>query len=659
MKQEISNRKIFFYSIVLYLMLFVSEMFLNCFSFLKRYSGGKVGSSLFSKVKECLELLKYDIAIYILTLISIYIIFSFINYKYVVFFYKALSKKKPLIKNNLTKIFLFFLINFYFVFVLYLFNHVSYPHSNIASFTGSFINPKNYQLNKILAYFLISIYFIFLFYFILKHKKRRATIFVCSFLVFFSIFNFLPCYHLKNIFYPIIKKNNNLGPNIIIIGIDSLNPKHTGYFGYTLNTTPNLDRFLEENIVFRKCYTPLARTFPSWYSILTGQYPATNGVRYNLIKRKFINPYSETLAKILKTKKNYFTCYFTDETRFSNILKEDGFDYLRHPLMGVKDFVLGTLHDFSLTNVFFNNPLGYKLFNFLDINRGVYHLYKPNYFTNELISFLSLLKTKEKFLLAIHFCAPHWPYISSAPYPFLYADETNLFTQYDGALRMADDQLGRFLNALKKKGLYDNSIIIVLSDHGESLGGHGFNLKSQDQNHILLSIKPIKNNKHFEVEELVSTIDIAPTILDLLDEGLECHKFDGHSLTPLISGFKTNWDFNNSIFLETGFSFDTPGGIGLSFQQMIDEGISFYEFDKNGFITVREELHRELIDRKQRAVQTLKWKLISIPLVRKNMKKNTVSLYDLINDPECENDVSEIYLNIFNKLLKLLSQYYK
>lgn len=80
-------------------MLFVSEMFLNCFSFLKRYSGGKVGSSLFSKVKECLELLKYDIAIYILTLISIYIIFSFINYKYVVFFIKPYLRKNRLLKT--------------------------------------------------------------------------------------------------------------------------------------------------------------------------------------------------------------------------------------------------------------------------------------------------------------------------------------------------------------------------------------------------------------------------------------------------------------------------------------------------------------------------------------------------------------------------------
>ncbi len=659
MKREFSNKKLLLYSIFLYLLLLILELALNVFSFINKYSEETVGSTFLSKINESFNLLKYDIVFYLSILILIYVVFALINYKYVKLAYQGLKQKK-LFQHSLIKAYLFIAINVYFILSLYFFNCVSYPYSNITSFPALLINQGNYHILKIIAFLLFLIYFTGFFYLSFKYAKKIVRI---STLIFFGLIltsHFHPIYHLKNIYFSLSTRDNNKGPNVIIIGLDSLNPKHTGYSGYMLDTTPNLDSVSEECIVFKNSYTPLARTFPSWYSILTGQYPATNGVRYNLIKRKYINPQSETLASILKNEKNYFTAYFTDETRFNNILKEDGFQYLRQPLMGVKDFILGHFHDFSLTNVFFNSPLGYKIFDFLDINRGVYHIYKNNYFTDELISFFNLLKTKKKFFLTVHFCAPHWPYVSSAPYPLLYDNAPNpLFNLYDGALRMADDQLGRLLKALKRKGLYDNSIIIILSDHGESPEGHGTDLKLSDQNHIFLSFKLPKKNTHLEVKELVRTIDIAPTILDLLDSNFEDYNFDGLSLKHLLNGSKDMWNFDNSIILETGFSVDVPGGIGISIQEMINEGIHLYEFDKKGIITVKEEFHKELINKKQRAIQTLKWKLILEPLIRRHRKGQAISLYDLTNDPECKYDVSETYPHIYNHLLKQLSQHYK
>ncbi|TET69505.1 MAG: DUF229 domain-containing protein, partial [Candidatus Aminicenantes bacterium] len=464
MKQELKDKKILIYSISLYLLLFFAEFSNSIFSFIMMYSTGKVGSSFFPKASEIIGLLKYDIIVYILTQISIYLIFSLINYYLVILVYKELSRRKP----NLTlssKLYLFISINIYFILSLYLFNSVFYPNSRIIISGSLFVSHNNYHVLKVLACFFILIYFIGLFYFSFKHAKKKEKILIWGFLGLIILSHLNPYHHLKNFYYAFAGENN-VGPNIIIIGLDSLNPNHTGHFGYELNTTPYLDSLLKEFVVFKNSYTPLARTFPSWFSILTGQYPVSNGARYNLIKRKFINQESVTLPNILK-EKEYFTAYFTDETRFSNILKEDGFQYLRHPITGVKDFVFGSIHDFSLTNVFFNSPLGYKIFNFLDINRAVYHLYNSNYFTDDLISFVNYLEQKEKFLLVVHFCAPHWPYFSSAPYPYMYEKESNpLFDQYDGALRMADDQLERLMSAIKKKGLYDNSIIIVLSDHG-------------------------------------------------------------------------------------------------------------------------------------------------------------------------------------------------
>ena len=657
MKQELSNKKILTYTIILYLSLLISEFAFNILSFVGNYSTGKVGSSFFLKASEIISLLKFDVILYILTLILIYLIFSLINTIYVLQVHQELSRRKPNIPLA-AKVYTFISINFYFILSLYFFNSVFFPYSNITRFGSLFVSHSNYHIIRVLAWLFISIYFIGFVYFSLKYANKKIKILIWVFLGLVVISFLNPYYHLKNFYYS-LAGNNNTGPNIIIIGLDSLNPKHTGHFGYEFDTTPNLNRLLKECVVFKNAYTPLARTFPSWFSILTGQYPSSNGARYNLIKRKFINPESETLPSILK-KKEYFTAYFTDETRFSNILEEDGFQYMRHPIKGVKDFVLGNFHDFSLTNVFFNNPLGYKIFNFLDINRAVYHLYNNKYFTDDLISFMNSVKKKNKFFLAVHFCAPHWPYISSAPYPYLFEKESNpLFEQYDGALRMVDDQLGRLMHTMKKKGFYDNSIIIVLSDHGETFEGHGTDLRVSGQNHILLSFRLPGKNSHFEIQKLTSTVDIFPTILDLLDSNLGDYHHEGSTLRPLWEGNENDEDTDNHIFLETGFSIDVPGGIGTSLQEMIDEGIEFYEWDKKGIITVIEDSHDELIKRKQRAIQTNKWKLILTPLIRKNGCKMDVSLYDLQNDPECEQDVSDKFPSVREKLLKKLMNHYK
>ncbi len=657
MKQELSNKKILIYSISLYLLLLISEFSFNTLYFISTYSRGKVGSAFFSKTSDIISLLKFDVILYLLTLICVYLIFSLINTLFVTLVHQDLCQRKPNLPPS-AKVYLFISINFYFILSLYFFNSVFYPHSNITRFGSLFVGHNNYHLLRILAVFFICIYFIGFFYFSFKYAEKKAKILTWSFLGLIALSFLNPYYHLKNLYYSLPRKNNT-GPNIIIIGLDSLNPKHTGYFGYEFNTTPNLDKVLKEFVVFKNSYTPLARTFPSWFSILTGQYPVSNGARYNLINRKFINQKSKTLPNILK-EKEYFTAYFTDETRFSNILKEDGFQYLRHPIKGVKDFVFGNFHDFTLTNVFFNNPLGYKIFNFTDINRAVYHLYRNRYFTDDVVSFVNSLKTKEKFFLAVHFCAPHWPYISSAPYPYLYEKESNpLYDQYDGAIRMVDDQLGRLIRTIQKKGLYKNSIIIILSDHGETYEGHGTDLRVSDQNHILISFKLPGKNSNFNVNRIVGTTDIFPTILDLLGLDRDGYPHEGSSLMPLLNGNENDDDIDNHIFLETGFSIDVPGGIGTSLQEMVDEGIRFYEWDRRGIITVKEESHAELIKRKQRAIQTNKWKLIMTPLIRRNERRMDISLYDLMNDPECKQDVSEKFPEVFEKLLNKLIDHYK
>ncbi len=657
MNKDITNKRLLVFSIALYLILLFTEIYINLFSYIANYSKGKLGVTFFSTVREILDQLKFDIAAYILSLLIIYLIFALVNYKFVMSLAQAISKSKP---NNSIPIkgVLFICVNVFFILILYFLNYAFYPNSNITDFANFLLKQEHYRTHHILAVVLMTLYLLALLVVFLKYASKKSKILTLGFfaVIFVSILH--PSYHLNSIF-SLFRNSMNSGPNVIIIGLDSLNPHHTGYFGYAYDTTPNLDKFLEENIVFKDCYTPLARTTPSWFSILSGQYPPTHGVRYNLMKRKFHNPRSETITNYLNKHREYFTVHLTDETRFCNLQEEDGFEFMKHPLTGIKDFLLGDFHDYSLPNIFFNNPLGFRIFDFLNINRAVYHLYKHNYFSNDVASIVSTLVTKEKFFLAVHYCAPHWPYEAPNPYPNLFMDEKNYkFASYDGTLRMADEQFGHLLETLKKRRLYENSIIIVLSDHGETLHGHGTNLKDSEQNHILLAMKLPQGKKHLEIEELVRSIDIAPTILAVLGERAESMDMDGVSLLPLIKG-PTAGGSNKTVILETGFSVDVPGGIGLAFQDMISEGISFYEFDKKGFITVKEELHRELINRKQRAIQTSEWKLVVEPQIRMDQSGKTITLYSLIEDPECTTDVSDVYPKIYAQLLEELTSYYQ
>jgi len=650
------QKKLWPFELIFILLLFL-EFSYNIFIFIQEYSSGKVGSTLFSKAYEGLSLLKYDLVFYIISLLLIYSFFAWIQYNY----FHYVREFFRITKNYINYILLIGL-NSFLVVVVYLINAFLYPSSNHALFFKLLIGSNHYKIVLLIGKIFIGLYFIVFFVLTFGARKKPRIIITWALIIIIFLSFFDLGYQVKKIKHFVAHPPSvNEGINVILIGVDSLNPSHVGYFGYPLRTTPHIDAFLQESIVFSNCYTPLARTFPSWYSILTGQYPLRNGARYNLIKRKYLKLTKWTISNILRSLDQYYTAHFTDETRFSNILPMDGFDYLEHPVMGVKDFVLGILHDFTFTNVFFNSPLGYGVFPWLDNNRAVYRLYNPNYFTNDLIAFLSEFKKKKKVFLAVHFCAPHWPYAAIAPYPYLFSNHANIFGPYDGAIRMADEQVGKFLTALKKEGLYNKSIIILLSDHGESLRGHGFELRETTQNHVVLAIKPVGPFQPYKIDSFVRTIDIAPTVLDLLGKEWGKFPFDGESLVPLIKGKSDEWT-DKFILMETGFSFDVPGGVGLALEELIQEGVVFYEFDKQGIITVKEKFHSVLIEKKQRGIQTERWKLILEPLVRGNNNENykyRLSLYDLINDPKCEINLAFQNLSITQRLFNIMKNYYQ
>ena len=653
-----SEAKLLKLSYFLYAGLLFTELAVKALAVYGMFSGHKVTSSIVSRAGTGLWMLISHLVLYAIKVSAIYSVFAILNAHFVLSLTRWLSQKRPH-WGPFKDILAFLSVHLSFLAIVYAINAYYYPTSALASGMPGFI--KEGTGHTVIGTVLMGMlaFYAVVFILFLLNLRRKILAWAAISLVALLLLASLDPVHLAKGLFPHRAANRNKGPNVVFIGLDSLNPLHTGYSGYPLPISPNLDAFLEKSLYFKNTYTPIARTFPAWYSILTGQYPKSSGVRLNLQKRKYIRSKDQCLGHALG-REGYKTLHFTDEVRFSNIAAEDGFDHLAHPPMGILDFVFGSIHDFSLTNVFFNNPLGYGIFPFLKNNRAVSHLYDGRYLLNSIEDTIATLINEENFFLTVHLCLAHWPYFHASPHTFESvpgADPQMSF--YDSAVFKVDQQLGRILGALHRYGLYDNSIIVVLSDHGESVEGHGSDLKESEQNRTLLAWKPTENLPHREIDTLVRTIDIAPTVMDSLGFPLHGMNCDGASLRPLFTTSTQSEEARDeSVFMETEFSLDTPGGIGLAVQSMIEQGIDFYEFDKTGLITVRDEYHDILIRRRNRAILTPEWKLIAEVLVRGEKERFHFSLFDIRKDPSCTHDVADEHPDIYSYFSNRMRSYY-
>ncbi len=396
-----------------------------------------------------------------------------------------------------------------------------------------------------------------------KKTYILVIFFTVSFAVSFFIFVQDPHLNAQN-----HQKQTNA--NIILIGVDSLPPD-----AISLKTTPTLAKFINHSVQFKETISPLARTYPAWASILTGLYPQHHLAHYNLISPEQVKSY-RSIAWTLQTL-GYQTIYSTDDRRFNSLGKEFGFQQIIGPKLGVNDMLLGTFNDFPLSNLFINLSLGRWLFPYNHLNRASYFSYYPQYFDQALQNALASHDSASPLFLAVHFTLPHWPYAFASSLPAQVKNEYSMEERgqlYLTALQQADQQVAHFLHALRQYHYLDDSLIILLSDHGETLytpgsrltsrvtyqghgkskladyfkrktsttleksAGHGSDLLSPAQYHCLLAFKIYQHKHLVTAHKIISTrvalIDIAPTILAFL--GLIEHQpVDGISLLKTIN----------------------------------------------------------------------------------------------------------------------------
>lgn len=409
-------------------------------------------------------------------------------------------------------------------------------------------------------------------------------------------------------------------PNVILIGMDSLRIDVTGGIGAESDLVPQMSEWLARGAVFPTTYTPVARTYPSWMSILSGQYPVHSGARVNLMSSASLD--LQDLMPAFFKANGYRTVYAMDERRFSNIDESYGFERIVGPQMGVKDFLATLYDDFPVTNVLAASSARRYLMPQHYANRALPLTYRPADFDGQLTAILSEEAQRPLFMVA-HFCLPHWPYFwETTERNAGKAGLQNMQEGYVRAIRRADRQLGDLMHELQEKGYLRNALVVLLSDHGEALGldqdtpyeiegetssyryyGHGYDLMSPIQNRVVLGIlgfgdmaSAVKPGRH---EGTAVLIDIAPTIARLLAVEFPW-KVDGQSLADVISG--TASIGKRPVFMETELDLYDMGKSLPNMAKLIEGGAGLYQLTDAGRLELTSQALQSVIKSKKRAV---------------------------------------------------------
>lgn len=299
-------------------------------------------------------------------------------------------------------------------------------------------------------------------------------------------------------------------PNLVVITLDTTRADHLGLHGYFRDTSPRLDAFAEEAIVFDQALAPMATTLPTHASLFTGLFPIEHGALANLGHggSKLETSDAMTTLALEAQRAGYATAGFVSAAplkRGSGI--EAGFDTFSQPGPGE------VLRTGDLT-------------------------------ADEALAWLAE-REGEPYLLFVHFFDAHWPFTDPGDDgPRFHTDRAldewigarriaasseregvgpeqsrAVHNRYDAALHFQDAQLGRLLDALATRDDWDQTSVVVVGDHGEGLSQHGHAAHGrtwQEHLHVPLLLR-IPGETPRRVASLASVVDVLPTLLPRID----------------------------------------------------------------------------------------------------------------------------------------------
>ena len=280
------------------------------------------------------------------------------------------------------------------------------------------------------------------------------------------------------------KRQPSPAPNVVLITIDTLRADHVGCYGYKQIKTPNIDGLAAEGTRFDRAFAVAPVTLPSHSSILTGTYPMLSGM-HDFSGNK-LSPLQPTLASVLKQAGYQTGAVIAAAVLDSRFGLNQGFDFY------------------------------YDHFDFSRLDEAnLDEMERPGNVVADVALDWLAKNSQKKFFLWMHLYDPHAPYHPPEPYSREYAARP-----YDGEIAFADEQVGRLLRFLKEKGIYQNTVIVLCGDHGESLGEHGekthgFFIYNATM-HVPLIIRlpaPPEHAAPRAVDSPVSLVDLMPTLL--------------------------------------------------------------------------------------------------------------------------------------------------
>ncbi len=321
------------------------------------------------------------------------------------------------------------------------------------------------------------------------------------------------------------------GPDVVLIVLDTLRADHLSQAGYPLETSPGLDKLSERSVRFESAWAPSPWTVPSTTSILTGQHPLRHQLRrYGDV----LSPDVNTLAERVRLAGWHTLAWSYNVSVAPRLGHAQGFDKFTKNTGRVLGYLpAGRMTQHAIDWV--GTPRTEPSFLYLQpMNcHGPYRVPKADrkrllgrppdprfvYYAGPMGRILkgSLLSARDR------------------------VDEaylTSLREQYDTAIRYETDQIGLLIDALDDAGRLDGALVILTSDHGEELfehGGfsHGYSLH-QEVLHVPLWVKFPGQRTEVVVTDPVSTVDVTPTVLDVL--GVSDTSLDGRSLAPYQAG---------------------------------------------------------------------------------------------------------------------------
>lgn len=350
--------------------------------------------------------------------------------------------------------------------------------------------------------------------------------------------------------------------NVLVVMFDSLRHDYLAFNGHPYIKTPNFDAFAADSVFFAEAIAEYPVTIPSRTAMLTGNYTFPN---------RTWEPLRDTDVSFVSklAEAGYHTCAFSD-TPFEPSAKVDrGFAEFHRMDGGKCHPPVNPDRKVDIENVYFtpdSTATDKKFYENTVSNRAEFMeregMYYPDILTRDAIKWMESRNGADKpFFLWLDYFDPHEPWDPPKPYsemydpgytgreipmPDLWSNELtpeelrHLRAQYAGCVTQVDDQFGKLRAAMERSGLWDDTLVLLLSDHGEPFGEHGTIRKHfiplyEELCHFVWMMRdPESARRGVKIDALVQNTDLAPTLLQRL--GVEPFKCDGLDLNPLIEG---------------------------------------------------------------------------------------------------------------------------